>query len=283
MTAGFAPRLVRPDYIRELNRLTDDLLHSHGELRAKKNIARKRELIRVIKLDLDKLTHALVEVKDNSALEVLSRFCAGSSVDPASVLARLAGPGLYHVGFEIHEPLDLVLRGIQHWIDHSVRNLGKSMRIHDYHRFPASQAFQQRVGAETEIMRIWLEVGGRVLMLELFDIHRPVGPVLAAAPASTHRNFHGLFQSGGPRSPHAGRLRRLFADDAIWHYALFVDGPANVEALHAQWQEVAAGDVSFRMPYAAPVHNAHDRSFHTKVVRLGQERLELEFVTQLPE
>jgi hypothetical protein len=269
------------DYVREVNRLCDGLLTTHTELLDRKNIRRKRELIQVIKVDLDKLAHALLEVKENSPAPVLEEFFGGSPVDRSGICARLAEDRIYHVGFEIHEPLDLVLYGIEHWIREATHALGASMRVRDFLRFPASPAFQKRVGAYTEIMRIWLDVNDRTLMLELFDMHRPVDAGLASGALPVkHRNFQGLFSD--PVAGHAERMARLFGDDEIWHYALHVRHPADVTELHAELQVLAAEDAGYFLPYSAPVHNPHDGSFHIKVVhRAGGAagRMELEFVT----
>ena len=270
------------DYVREVNRLCDGLLVTHTALLGQKNIRRKRELIQVIKVDLDKLAHALLEVKENHPQRVLEEFFAATPVNVSAISAMLAEARIYHVGFEVHEPLDLVLYGIDHWIQEARHSLGAEMRVKDFLRFPASPAFQNRVGAHTEIMRIWLEVNDRTLMLELFDIHRPVETELAAGAVPVkHRNFQGLFSD--PLPGHADRMARLFGDDEIWHYALHVRCPDEVSELHAELQALAAHDRSYFLPYAAPVHNPHDGSLHTKVVhRAGSRsgaRMELEFVT----
>ena len=267
------------NYIAQVNKLSEELLHSHSDLLERKNIRRKHDLIQAIKLDLDKLGHALTEVKDNDAESVLQRFFNGLPVDLPDICARLTSPLIYHVGFEIHEPLSLVLYGINHWIEHSKRVLGVHMRVKDYLRFPASQAFQDRVSAYVEIMRIWLEVNERVLMLELFDIYRPADSALAAAPKFTHRNFNGLFQ-GEDMDRHGERLTRVFAVDEIWHYAFYVRRPSDVLDLHAKCQSLAANNRGYFLPYTAPVHNRYDGSFHTKIVRTTGARLEVEFVTQ---
>jgi hypothetical protein len=269
------------DYVRHLNQLCEDLLVSHRELLGHKNIRRKQQLIRAIRLDLDKLTHALVETKENEARSVLRTFFGESGL-VSGICDRLADQNIYHVGFEIHEPIALVLFGIRHWIEHSRRALDVHMAVREYLHFPASQAFQTRVGANAEIMRIWLEVNDRVLMLELFDIQRPADSILAAAPEMTHRNFHPLFNSHESEAGHPHRLARLFASDEIWHYAFHVKSPADVEEIHRELEEIAAREAGFAMAYRAPVHNRYDGSFHTKVIRAGNAsaaRLELEFVT----
>ena len=270
------------DYILSVNSLCENLFHSHRELLQYKSIGSKRDLIQAIKLDLDKLTHALLEVRETSAISVLTQFFDGTELGAEKIAERLAADRIYHVGFEIHEPLDLILYGINHWIENSRQTLGVEMRIRDYLRFPASAAFQCRVGAYTEIMRIWLDVDGRELMLELFDIQRPCGDSIADAPKLVHRNFNGLFHLDDFLNGHDKRVSDLFASDEIWHYAFSVNNPRDVLELHAEWQELAARHSDFFVPYAEPVDNPHDRSFHTKVIRRSgraETRKELEFVT----
>src|SRR5262249_9792598 len=90
------------DYVREVNRLCDGLLLTHTDLLVRKNIRRKRELIQVIKVDLDKLAHALLEVKENHPQAVLEDFFGSAPVDRRGISGRLVEPRIYHVGFEIH-------------------------------------------------------------------------------------------------------------------------------------------------------------------------------------
>ena len=267
----------------DVAKLSDELLSSHGELLGNKNIRSKRELIQAIKLDLDKLAHALYEVKGSGAPAVLESVFGGSALTPATVAERLADQEIYHVGFEIHEPMSLVLHGIHHWIEHSQQALEAEMKVLTFLRFPASPAFQKRVNAYTEIMRIWLLVNGRTLMLELFDIHRPAEPVLDTAPRITHRNFHGLVEEDEEiANGHPERVARLFSNDEIWHYALYAKRPADVNDLHLEFQTLAARDSNFVLPYEAPVHNPHDDSFHTKIIHRSNQggRIELEIVTK---
>jgi len=163
------------DYLRELHRLSGELLLLHGGLLKNKNIHRRGDLARAIRLDLDKLAEALIEVGDTSAPEVLGRFFEG---DCPGIRGWLGSDRIYHVGLEIQEPLALVLDSIRLWGERE----NADMRLRDFLRFPASEAFQRCVAAPAEIMRIWLEVNGRTLMRELFDIFRPTDPPLAAAP-----------------------------------------------------------------------------------------------------
>jgi hypothetical protein len=275
---------VELDYVRRLNGFCEEMLRDHGDLLERKNIRRKGQLLRAIRLDLDKLAHALVETGNNRAIEVLHAFFGDAGgADAEAIRARLAGDGIYHVGFEIHEPAALVLRGIRHWIEQSRRASGVRIAIDRYLEFPASEAFQRRVGAYAVIIRIWLEVRDRILMLELFDIHRPVDAALAGAPPLTHRSFHPVFAESD--SDHRRRLTQLFAQDSIWHYALYVQSPADVDWLHERLGAVTERRPDISLAYGAPVHNRHDCSLHTKAIRVGGPwgpRLELEFVTDVP-
>jgi len=270
------------DDIRKVNQLCDSLLASHSTFLSRKNIPAKRELIQVIKVDLDKLAHALLEVKEGQAGPVLADFFGDSLGDLAGIGGRVADQRIYHLGFEIHEPLDLVLFGIDHWIEQAKRALGVRMRVKEFHRFPASPAFQGRVGAYAEIMRIWIELNEQVLMLELFDIHRPVSAEITAGLVEiTHRSFDGLFLD--PTPGHRERMARLFGADEIWHYAFYVKSPQDVVELQCAFQGLAERDSSYHVAYPAPVHNPHDRSYHTKVIHQTQgipRRMELEFVTE---
>lgn len=96
------------DYVRRVNALSEGLLRSHAHLLARKAIHSKRQLIQAIKLDLDKIAHALVEVKENSAEAVLERFFYDAGFNRAAAAERLASRRIFHIGFEINEPLALV-------------------------------------------------------------------------------------------------------------------------------------------------------------------------------
>src|SRR5271166_5204908 len=89
------------DRVKELNRLSADLLCSHGESLARKSIRTRYELVQAIELDLDKLMHALVEVKENSAERLLRRLAGDSAIRGEDIGGRLSDERLYHVGFEI--------------------------------------------------------------------------------------------------------------------------------------------------------------------------------------
>jgi len=269
----------QPINVRTLSQAYTGLLQTHGELLARKNVHSKQRLLQIIKLDLDKLTHALLEVRSRRARPVLNRFFAGHKSLLPDIAERLAGDAIDHLGFEIHEPLDLVLHGLNHWITRTRRSFQCSLEIQDFLRFPASHPFQRRVGGYTEIMRIWIRVQERTLMLELFDIYRPVDGFFAdGSPKSlTHRNFDCLVAPAGSTGEDARTVESLFQRDAIWHYAFRVKSFEDVMHLHEDLQRLAAQDHIYRLPYDAPVRNLGDGSLHTKIVHQAAG-LEVEFV-----
>lgn len=270
----YPPEIVN---IKTVHQSYESLLDTYSDLLGRKNVHTKQRLLEIIKLDLDKLTHALLEVKAQRANVVLSNFFAGQSELLPQISASLVQDSIYHLGFEIHEPLDLVLQGMDHWIAKTRRTMRCDLQISDVLRFPASPQFQQRVGAYTEIMRIWIQVEGRRLMLELFDMHRPVDNFLdAGRPKLTHRNFDCLVTRKKVLAEDTRRSAQLFNTDSIWHYAFHVQMD-DVMQLHADLQALAAQDATYLLPYQAPVHNPGDGSFHTKIInqKIGQE---LEFV-----
>lgn len=270
-----------PINIKALHTNYEEILETHRTLLGHKNVRTKQRLIQIIKLDLDKLTHALLEVKENQARLVLHRFFARHLSLLLDITARLESNYIYHLGFEVHEPLDLVLYGINHWITKTQRTIRCDLQVNEFLRFPASAAFQKRVGAYTEIMRIWIQVDGRALMLELFDIHRPVDAFLAdGAPKLTHRNFDCLLTHDNLAARNYQRFAHLFNPDEIWHYAFSFQNAADVRQLHRDLQALAARDATYVLPYQAPVENRGDGSLHTKIINV-QNKLELEFVTQL--
>ncbi len=269
----------KPINIKTLNQSYAGLFHTHGEPLRRKNVHSKQRLLQIIKLDLDKLTHALLEVKERRTWPLLKNFFADHEALLPKITARLEGNAIDHLGFEIHEPLDLVLHGLNHWMTKTRRTFQCSLEIHDFLRFPASDAFQTRVGGYTEIMRLWIQLNERTLMLELFDIHRPVDEFFAKGLPKplTHRNFDCLVTHTGTVGRDAEQVKSLFQGDAIWHYALPVRSFADVMQLHEELQTLTAGDPTYRLPYAAPVRNRGDGSLHTKIINRAAD-LEIEFV-----
>ncbi|MFM7199346.1 MAG: hypothetical protein ACKO6N_01030 [Myxococcota bacterium] len=269
-----------PQRVRDVQRRLADLLHLHREALGRKSVWTEQRLMQIIKLDLSKLTHALMEVKTLQAETLLHTFFVDHSMVVQAILSQLVGRHIYHLGFEVHEPLDLLLYGIHQWISRTRRSLGGELTVHRVLRYPASMAFQERVGAYAEIMRVWIRASSQLLMLELFDIHRPIeNHFIEGMPNLTHRNFDHLLAVTADQGAGLERSVMGFSPDEIWHYALNVRTADNVAELHRLFQALTASDSNFVQPYSSPIVNEHDQSIHTKLICL-RAGLELEVVSQ---
>jgi len=265
--------------IKTVNQSYEGLLQSHSELLRRKNVHSKWQLLQIIKMDLDKLTHALLEVRARDAWSVLSNFFPDHHMMLPSIIDRLKEESIDHLGFEIHEPLDLVLHGLNHWMEKTRSTFYCSLEIQKTLRFPASQAFQKRVGGYTEIMRLWVQLNQRTLLLELFDIHRPVDSFLSSELPKqlVHRDFNCLVTQTDAFVQENQKVEPLFEGDSIWHYAFQVKTPQDVIALHSDLEKLVDEDPIYILPYDAPVQNLGDGSFHTKIINQSSD-LEIEFV-----
>lgn len=154
--------------------MIDNLLHQHQKPLQVKRILNKQDLIKIIRIDYEKIVYALLELRNKPAFYVISDFFHKNDKHIAQVMSKLRGEHLSHIGFEVLEPLDLSEYGFEHGFNRFNEELGTEMYVTQIQRFPASQAFQDRVEAFTEIMRIWIQLDHREVMLELFDIHKPV-------------------------------------------------------------------------------------------------------------
>ena len=102
---------------------------------------------------------------------LLDHFFAGHAAPRAEVGAVVDEDIVNHLGFQIREPLDMWLEGLVLWAPRlDVTVVGTK-------RFTSSAAFQERVGAFAEMAQVWLDFGGQVVELELFDIHRACQPI----------------------------------------------------------------------------------------------------------
>jgi hypothetical protein len=246
-----------------------------------KRILSKSGLVQTIKFDLDKLTRALQEVGARPADNLAREFFAEAPELLPEILSLLRHNRIYHLGFEIHEPMEIMRVGLRHWVKRTRADWGMDMEIREMRCFRASQALQQRLGAPVEIMRLRLQVGERPLMLELFDVQGPVDvALLAQANRMRRMRLHGLFTPGASQAALELPLSQIFAGDRLWHYALHVEAPADIHRMHRCLQDLAARNAHYRRPYPIPVENRHEGSLHTKIINQAR-RLELEFVTEL--
>lgn len=260
------------------------LLKAHAPALQTKQVTDEQALRAIICIDFERILHALVEVKQTSAHEIVREFFTEHAGSIPTAIEHVAVPGLYHVGFEIYEPMDLVLQGFEYWIARLNQRLGMRVEVSNFLRFPASQAFQQRVNAYVEIMRIWVRVDGQTLMLELFDIHHPV---VAALPVQDdplylyHVQPEALLRHGQVSPRHRQAMNYLYQNDSIWHYAVYVKSRQQVLQLHEYFQSLVRHAPEYRLPFSAIVQNQHDGSFYTKLINT-QRKLEIEFVTHQP-
>lgn len=255
------------------------LLKRHRYALEKKGVGSASSLLQAARLDLVKACFVLAEIYNRTAAGVVRQFFAGHPAIVPEILAKLDQPRLHHLGFEVHEPHDIVLPGFYRWTQQFSQWLGIPIQINGTLRFPSSTNFQERVGAYTEMMQIWVEVGGRELLVEMFDIYRP--RPAAWPPVKQALNFGGgpawrrAFGSGQSRV----KLSSLLADDKIWHYGLHVSDPAGVEALNDTLTAFIAGKPQYKLSYQKPVLNPRDTSLHIKIINQAQG-LEIEFLTQ---
>jgi hypothetical protein len=173
-----------------------------------------------------------------------------------------------HIGFQIREPLDVWLEGLARWAPRL------QLDVVGVKRFPASQAFRDRVGAFAEMAQIWIRQDDTTVELELFDIHRP-------NPARTGQIGH----VGSPCNTRAllaaavpDVLRSVLADDEIWHYGVRITSEAAVERLHGQFGLLVGDDERFRLRSERTVANLWHGSVHTKLTNLELDT-EIEFLT----
>lgn len=266
--------------IRELNTLVERMMHTRRDLLERKGIRSKQELLRMFKLDMVHILNALWEVHDGSAELVIHEFFGEAPTLIPVINSALQHNFIYHLGFECYEPLDLLLYGFEHWMKRTREQTSLDIQVSGYQRFMASRAFQQRVGASAEILRIWVKLGERELMLELFDIHRPHAAMeLLRTGKSVNR-----VPADSPIRRDVEQVPRIrtalsLSQDPVWHYALYVLDAERVHALHSRFQQLVAESPHYRLAYKSPVENAGDGSVHTKLLNVTHH-LELEVVNQ---
>jgi acyl-CoA synthetase (AMP-forming)/AMP-acid ligase II len=243
------------------------LLNLHTDSLKTKQITDEKVLSEVLSVDFEKVRHALIEIKSTSVNQVFSHFFSDSIPD---FLAH-KNYSLSHVGFEIGEPLDIVMKNLPHWLEKLSAIFETTVTLKRELRFSASAAFQQRVNAAVEILCLWLQVGEKLMMLELFDIAHPIANLLP-----TGENV--LLNSNDEAKTQRIAMDYLFENDNIWHYSISVGNKEVVQQLHDAFNTLTAQESQYKLAYAAPIQNQYDGSFHTKLINLTR-RLELEFVT----
>lgn len=229
------------------------LIKKHQRVLVRKGCHNPKALIYSIRCDLINCVQAAIEVVSLDAADVINNFFCGVSDIHKSIAASCEFSSIEHVGFEVMEPMDLVVEGVQHWVETINLNIAEPIIISRISRFSASEEFQRRVGGYAEIMRVWLEFYGVTLFLELFDIYRQ-----PALQSQSHE--------------YSGRQFN------IRHYAFSVKNKETVDRIHRMLQDTAQAHGNIiEMPYAKTIFNSGDNSYNTKAInRLNG--CELEFV-----
>lgn len=262
-----------------MNTRVAKLLKRHHFVCVKKGLDAQPELLQAVRLDLIKAFFVLNEIYSRTAVDVIHEFFTEQPDIVPQVLPYLDQTHLHHLGFEVHEPHDLILPGFYRWLPHFSRWLGLPLQVNGTLRFPASTAFQERVGANTEMMQIWVGLADRELLIEMFDIFRPRTNSWSAIRQSLHFSTWQAWCRDFQAGQHRVRLPWLLAGDKIWHYGIHIIDPAAVEGLHNHLRRVTEQHDTYRLAYDQPVYNPRDTSLHTKIMN-QKVGLEIEFLTQ---
>ncbi|CAK0769748.1 conserved hypothetical protein [Gammaproteobacteria bacterium] len=250
------------------------LLTAHAGALADKSITTQVQLLTMLHCDFEKVLHALLEIQLVNVDLVLADFFADSPNIASAILSTITDHKLNHIGFEICEPLDVVEAMLANWLAQLSLVLARPVTLNRQLRFPASNVFRQRVGAVTEILCLWLNIGEQGVMLELFDIARPIAAVL---PSGVHQLK--LKQTNSNQAQHRLTMHYLFANDKIWHYSINVATRNMVLELHEAFISLTTEQTHYKLVSPALIQNQYDHSFHTKIIHLTRG-LELEFVTR---
>ncbi len=258
--------------------MVGELLKLHNIPLAIKNVLTRQDLVKIMRIDYEKICSALIELRTKKTLQILNEFFFENSETVPAILGSFKKRELSHVGFEIYEPLDLVLHGMGHAFNKLNQAFGVRFALRDVCRFPASQSFQSRVNAYVEIMRIRVELHGREIMLELFDIHRPVDIFSVDGKHRFSKRFADLLLvTSEEHSIDRDTRWNVFSRDKIWHYAIAVSSPEEVLRLHDYFTTFVVGRDAYRLPFENIVHNKSDGSFYSKIINT-EKKIELEFV-----
>ncbi len=249
------------------------LLNTYSSLLNTKQIDNEQALSEVLSCDFEKVFHALVEIQSVDANQVLENFFSDCSISIPPILVNNCSYKLSHVGFEICEPLDIVMENLPLWIEKLSSIFSKTVTLKKELRFSASVAFQKRVNATVEILCLWLQIDEQLLMLELFDIAHPITHLLPSG-----QTLLNPFDANKNEPHQALAMRYFFQNDSIWHYSISVGNKEVVQQLHEEFTILTTQQPHYKLAYPTPIQNHYDGSFHTKLIDVTQH-LELEFVT----
>jgi len=196
---------------------------------------------------------------------LMEEFFAGEPKVVEAVLDAADGVDVAHIGFRIAEPLDIYLEGVPIWADRLGADVVRTKRI------PASEHFQDRVGAFVEMAQVWLGYRGREIELEVFDIHSPTD---IAPEAPSARRSEVSVVSAQDRDI----LRLRLAGDDIWHYGVTLASAGLVRDLHESLLALANRSDRYSLRNTTVVTNLDHGSVHTKVSN-HDLALEIEFLS----
>jgi len=225
----------------------------HKQLNVK-GITSEDTLNQIITIDREKIIYAINELHYKSTQKIITDFFSSTPEDVIDIMGEISHPYLYHIGMEINCPLELALYGFKQQIAYFNQQLEDNLEITRVLIFPASPAFQHRVNAYTDVMRIWIKMSHGNYMLEFFDIHRSL------------------------RLPELTLKHKKDVRDSIWHYAFYIEQANQVRQLHQYCQHLTQKNAHYKLPFESVINNIHDGSVLTKIINC-QKELEIEFVT----
>ncbi len=213
------------------------------------------------------------EIRHHDVKQALTRFFGEHFQQLPPFISGKERLRLNHMGLEIYTPLDLWLTLTEVWVSQLAQDMNLAVSLERTTRFPSSHALQTRVGAFVEIMCTWMKVQDSELVIELFDIQRPLRVDLNQTIESGW-----LKGDGNPADPW---VSDSFTKDPIWHYAIDVQDQNEVEMIHDAFVKLALNHHDYRLAYLKPVYNRYDSSYHTKIIHQALA-MELEFATHQP-
>jgi hypothetical protein len=235
------------------------------EVLAHKGLDSALALTRAIRSDLTTSIMAARELTSVGQRALMEEFFAGEPQMAEAVLDAADAVDVAHIGFRIAEPLDIYLEGVPIWADRLGADVVGTKRI------PASEHFQDRVGAFVEMAQVWFGYRDREIELEVFDIHRSydLGSDAPIAPGSDMS-----VMSAQDRA----MLRLRLAGDEIWHYGVTLASAGLVRDLHERLLMLANRSDRYSLRNTTVVTNLDHGSVHTKVSN-HDLALEIEFLS----
>lgn len=240
----------------------------HAYVLARKGCRTDDDALDAIAFDRVVAVAAARELYGRSPGELLDRFFDGHAALRADIDAVADEDIVNHLGFQIREPMDMWLEGLARWAPRL------DIAVVGTKRFTSSATFQARVGAFAEMAQIWLDMGGQVVELELFDIHHASQP----DPRLFDRVRAGRTTRRLMAECGSDELLALVAGDDIWHYGIRVASGVEVTSLHEQFRVLTSTDPDFRLRSADVVSNRWHGSMHTKLAN-REAGLEIEFLS----